>query len=87
MIPKIQRGFRNWKSKSVEHADDIKYCDNIEAVTPNKLVCKVGVAPSVEATWSTLHYAATEASGDRSFEAILINGIREHPWFADSRGI
>ena len=58
-----------------------------EITVPSGFVCRVGLAPSFEATWSTLHYGAGEAWGDRSLDAILIDGIREHPWFAESRGI
>jgi hypothetical protein len=85
MIAIIQQGFRQEKAKNVE-VDSI-HPDNSEIAIPNGLVFKVGLTPSFEATWSTLHYGSREASGDRSLEGILINGIRKHPWFADSRGI
>jgi len=85
MIANIQPGFRQGKAKNVEV--DTIHPDNSEIAVPNGLVCKVGLIPSFEATWSTLHYGAREASGDRSLEVILIKGIREHPWFAGSRGI
>jgi hypothetical protein len=87
MIAKIHQGFRRGKVKQVEHVDDTTHHNNDKITVPRGFSCRVGIAPSFEATWSTLHYGAREASGDRSLEAILINGIREHPWFADSRGI
>ena len=85
MIAIIQQGFRQEKAKNVK-VDSI-HPDNSEIAIPNGLVFKVGLTPSFKATWSTLHYGSREASGDRSLEGILINGIRKHPWFADSQGI
>lgn len=87
MVGKIQRGFRNEKAKYVEYVDSGAHADTSEITIPSGFVCRVGLAPSFEATWSTIHSGAREASGDQSLEAILINGIREHPWFIDSRGI
>jgi hypothetical protein len=87
MIAKIQQGFKHEESKYVEYVDGAGRTDTSEIAIPSGFVCKVGLAPSFEATWSTINYGAREASGDRSLEAILINGIREHPWFVDSRGI
>ncbi|KAE9373832.1 hypothetical protein N431DRAFT_337065 [Stipitochalara longipes BDJ] len=84
MIAKIQPGFRQGKAKNIEV--DTIHPDNSEIAIPNGLVCKVGLIPSFEATWSTLHCGARDSSGDRSLGVILINGIREHPWFAGSRG-
>jgi hypothetical protein len=87
MIAEIHRGFRHEKVRYVEYVNDTTHYDNNEITVPSGFACTVGLAPSFEATWSTLHYGARAASGDRSLEAILVNGIRERPWFADSRGI
>ncbi|KAF7856013.1 hypothetical protein EAF04_009969 [Stromatinia cepivora] len=85
-MAEIQEGFRHGEAKYIENVNTI-HSDDSEIASPDGVVCSIGLAPSFEATWSTLHFGATEASGDRSLEALLINGIREHPWFADSRGV
>jgi len=85
-MAEIQQGFRYRKAKYIGNVNTIHSNDS-EIASPSGVVCRVGLAPSFEATQSTLHFGAREASGDRSLEAILINGIREHPWFAGSRGI
>ena len=85
MIGKIHRHFRHEKAKNMECVDGGAHADISEIAIPSGFVCRVRLAPSFEATWSIIHYGASEASGDRSFEAIVINGIREHLWFIDSR--
>lgn len=80
----IQEGFRHGEAKYIENVNAIHSDDS--GVNSFDGVCSIEITPSFEATWSTLQMGATEASGDRSLEAILINGIREHPWFTDSRG-
>jgi hypothetical protein len=48
----------------VEYIDDGVYADISEIAIPSGFVCRVGLAPSFEATWSTIYYKAREASGD-----------------------
>ena len=86
MIAEIQQGFRHDKAKCLEYIDE-PHPENSQIAVPSGFRCNVRLAPSFKATWSTVHHGAKEASGDRTLEATSIKGIREHPWFADSRGI
>ncbi|KAH9212353.1 hypothetical protein DL95DRAFT_525191 [Leptodontidium sp. 2 PMI_412] len=87
MIAEVQHGLRYDKAEDLKYVDDELLFENNQVVEPSRHSCSLKLAPSFEATWSTMHYGATEASGDKSLEATLMEGIRKHPWFADSRGI
>ncbi|RDW80323.1 hypothetical protein BP6252_04961 [Coleophoma cylindrospora] len=85
MIAQIERGFRH---DETQYTDCFPKKSHIESTQANiDVPYKIMLAPSKLATWSVMNLGAREASGDRSLEATLIAGIREHQWFADSRGI
>ncbi|CAM6004408.1 unnamed protein product [Sphagnum balticum] len=87
MIPDIQQGFRHNK---IRCRPSVKAELNPEIGTvaiPDGFSCKVRLAPSKKATFHIISYGSKDVTGDCSLEAMVIPGVRCHPWMADSRGI
>ncbi|ESZ90331.1 hypothetical protein SBOR_9287 [Sclerotinia borealis F-4128] len=82
----IQRGFRH--DKNVELDSETASETETETIyIPEGFTCKVGIRPSKDATFHIVGYGSTDAAGERSLEALVIPGIRQHPWMPGSRGI
>jgi hypothetical protein len=83
MIIEVQQGLRSDKAKYLKYVDDELLFKNNQVAEPSRPSCSLRLAPLFEAIWSMMHYGATEALGDRSLKATLMEGIRKHLWFTD----
>ncbi len=87
MIPHIQQGFRHNKIRRRQTVTAELNPETGTVVIPDEFACKVRLAPSQKATFHIISYGSKDATGDCSLEAMMLLGVRCHPWMADSRGI
>ncbi|PQE27429.1 hypothetical protein CJF31_00009032 [Rutstroemia sp. NJR-2017a BVV2] len=87
MMPDIRRGFRHDKTRDKQTVTEELNTETGTVAIPDKFSCEVRLGPLRDATSNIVSYGSKDAAGDRSLEAIVIPGVRQHPWMADSQGI